>query len=821
MDKSKLTPMMKQYLDIKQQYPDTILFYRLGDFYEMFFDDALLASKILNIALTGRNAGLEKRAPMCGVPFHSADNYISKLINAGYRVAICEQLEDSTDSKLVKRGVTKIITPGSEIAGDDYNYLLHVYEDASFYYLAFSDLSTGKLKAKRLNKDMQLVFNEIKAHNIKEVVIKHDFDSSLFNELLKTYKFLVSFVEEKSDESFLNNIDSEYQEAFAYLFGYLKQINYDDLQYFMEVEYEADNYLKMDYNTQSNLEIITTLKNNDKYGSLFWLLDKTKTAMGSRLLKDNLNKPLIDKEAIIERQELVKHFLSNHMISEQILNELINTYDLARLATRIGQESIDRSDLARLVQSLDSCLNIINLLDKPLINNEADLISIKNLIESTIDLDVINEMDIIKKGYDEELDEYRLTLNNSTQWLLDYEQQQRELTKIKNLKIKYNKVYGYFIEVTNANKDLIKDEYNYIRRQTLVNAERYVNSELKEQETKILLAKENTSSLEQKLFKQFKQSLAQYTNLIQELAHEVAYLDFIMSLYQLALDSNYSCPTFNDEDKVIIKDSFHPIIKQLYQDQEFINNDIILNEDTNLALITGPNMGGKSTYMRQLTLIVIMAQIGSFVPATSANLKLFSSIYSRMGASDNISQGQSTFMVEMLEAANALTNFNNNSLIIFDELGRGTATYDGLAIAWAIVEYLAQSKKAKTLFSTHYHELTKLDETYPNIINLSASVIENEANIQFTYKIVPGSIDKSYGVHVASLAHIPPVIIKRAQQILVDLEKDTVNKDIEYVELIKESILDEKIKQLDLNNVTPMQALSLLQEYQIMVKDNE
>lgn len=838
MDTSKLTPMMKQYWQVKENYMDCILFYRLGDFYEMFFDDALVASKVLEIALTSRNAGLEKKALMCGIPHHAADGYIKKLIENNFKVAICEQTSEPGGNKIVEREVVKVISPGTNLDLDDNNYNYIMYIDDSqpnYYYLAFADLSTGKLKAKKTIKNKQHLYNEIYSYEIKEVVVNNKFDTSIFNELLKSYKFLLSFVSNNdiSENEIIKDISLEYQLAFKQLLSYLELLSKTNLNYFIDVEYENNDFLKIDFNSKYNLELITTIKNNTKYGTLYGYLDKTKTAMGSRLLKEFIERPLIDIKQINLRHDFIYSLLSDHIKFETIGKKLIRVYDLARLSSKLGLQTISPKELLWLKKSILNTKEIINILNdydfdiiKEYVLNIDLVDELSSLIDEYIEEEILenNNEKIIKDGVDSLLDEYRLVLKNSTSFLLEFENRQRNITGIKNLKIGYNKVFGYYIEISNSNKHLIKDEYNYQRKQTLANNERYINTELKEQETLILNAQENLFKHEQQLFNDFKEKISIYTKRLQKLALDIAYLDVMHSLTNISKESNYTKPIFNNEYNVEIEESFHPIIKKIDSDLVFINNNYYINSETNLLLITGPNMGGKSTYMRQLSLIVILAQIGCYVPASYANLMIFKQLFTRIGASDDLIKGQSTFMVEMLEASNAILKADENSLILFDELGRGTATYDGIAIAYAILEYLATNKKGKTLFSTHYHELTSLDQNHHNIKNLYASVIENNQEITFTYKIKEGSIDKSYGIHVAQLANMPDVIIKRAYQLLktFESEENKVNvNNVEYleIEINKYNELIKQIKDTDIDNLSPIQALIYLEQIKKEIGD--
>ncbi|MEG0364565.1 MAG: DNA mismatch repair protein MutS [Erysipelotrichales bacterium] len=838
MEYEKLTPMMKQYVELKEKYQDTILFYRLGDFYEMFFDDALVASRVLEIALTGRNAGLDEKIPMCGVPYHSCEPYIKKLIDNGFKVAICEQLEDANEVKgIVKRDVVKIITPGTNynVEEVDHNYIMYLDESKpNFYYIALCDIATGKLKALKVVKDINVLYNEILSYNIKELVVNQKFDTRIFNDLLKSYKFLISFndIDSINDNEVLKNIEVNFKDSFNELLNYIENTQKTKLDYFMDVEYLDDSKIKLEFSTKFNLELINTIKNNDKYGTLYWYLDKTKTAMGSRLLKEYIEAPLKDIDKIKYRQDFVTGFIEEFINTEMLVDDLKNIYDIARISAKIGVNNVIPKELLWLKKSLDSSNRIIEILKnynnkviKEFVENVDVLDDLCELINTYINEDILegDNSKIINDGVSEQLDQYRSTMEDSTQWLVDFEQRQRDLTGIKTLKVKYNKVFGYYIEVSNANKDLIKDEFGYVRKQTLTNAERYINSELKEQEAMILNAQDNTTKLEQEIYSDFKVELKQYILRLQMLSKDMAFIDVMYSFYKISNQYGYNKPEFNEDYCIDIKESFHPIIKEIDKNREFINNDFYLDDKVDVILITGPNMGGKSTYMRQLAIIVIMAQIGCFVPAQEANLMLFEQIYTRIGASDDLVRGQSTFMVEMLEASNAILNANKHSLILFDEIGRGTATYDGMSIAYAMIEYISQFNKSKLLFSTHYHELVQLEQSHDNIKNYHASVIENNNEITFTYKVEQGSIDNSYGIHVAKLANLPSEIISRANQLLKEFEKEETTKigDVKYIE-VDNSKYDDVIKSIDnvdINSMTPIQALSWIEGLKNKVVD--
>ncbi|MEG0686469.1 MAG: DNA mismatch repair protein MutS, partial [Erysipelotrichales bacterium] len=778
------------------------------------------------------------KIPMCGVPYHSCEPYIKKLIDNGFKVAICEQLEDANEVKgIVKRDVVKIITPGTNynVEEVDHNYIMYLDESKpNFYYIALCDIATGKLKALKVVKDINVLYNEILSYNIKELVVNQKFDTRIFNDLLKSYKFLISFndIDSINDNEVLKNIEVNFKDSFNELLNYIENTQKTKLDYFMDVEYLDDSKIKLEFSTKFNLELINTIKNNDKYGTLYWYLDKTKTAMGSRLLKEYIEAPLKDIDKIKYRQDFVTGFIEEFINTEMLVDDLKNIYDIARISAKIGVNNVIPKELLWLKKSLDSSNRIIEILKnynnkviKEFVENVDVLDDLCELINTYINEDILegDNSKIINDGVSEQLDQYRSTMEDSTQWLVDFEQRQRDLTGIKTLKVKYNKVFGYYIEVSNANKDLIKDEFGYVRKQTLTNAERYINSELKEQEAMILNAQDNTTKLEQEIYSDFKVELKQYILRLQMLSKDMAFIDVMYSFYKISNQYGYNKPEFNEDYCIDIKESFHPIIKEIDKNREFINNDFYLDDKVDVILITGPNMGGKSTYMRQLAIIVIMAQIGCFVPAQEANLMLFEQIYTRIGASDDLVRGQSTFMVEMLEASNAILNANKHSLILFDEIGRGTATYDGMSIAYAMIEYISQFNKSKLLFSTHYHELVQLEQSHDNIKNYHASVIENNNEITFTYKVEQGSIDNSYGIHVAKLANLPSEIISRANQLLKEFEKEETTKigDVKYIE-VDNSKYDDVIKSIDnvdINSMTPIQALSWIEGLKNKVVD--
>jgi DNA mismatch repair protein MutS len=787
------TPMIMQYLQIKADYQDAFLFFRLGDFYEMFFDDAVKASQELEITLTSREGGGESKIPMCGVPYHSAKGYIEQLIQKGYKVAICEQMEDAKATKgMVRREVVQLITPGTLMEGrglneKENNFIATVstFQDGTFGF-ACSDLSTGESRLTILSGSVEEVLNELSLSGAKEVVL----DSSTPEELQKKLKersVLAFSYEDNIDinESYLHLLsgldDSKSQVIAARLFNYLHRTQKRNLDHLQPVvAYEVEQFMKIDYFSKRNLELTETIRSTAKKGSLLWLLDETKTAMGGRMLKQWINRPLLQVNGIQQRQSIVELFMTSFFERHEIREMLKEVYDLERLAGRVAFGNVNARDLVQLKKSLqqipilkqtlvamrdkaavqlaenlDPCEEVTDLLEQALVENPP--ISIK-------------EGNIIQDGYDERLDQYRDASRNGKTWIASLERQEREKTGIKSLKIGYNRVFGYYIEVTKANLHLLT-EGQYERKQTLSNAERYITPELKEKEDLILQAEEKIVELEYEIFVTIRETVKEYIPRLQALAKAVSELDVLTSFAELSEQRHYVKPTFTNERKVVLKDGRHPVVEKVMAAQEYVPNDCFMDQDRELLLITGPNMSGKSTYMRQIALTAIMAQIGCFVPAAEAVLPVFDQVFTRIGAADDLISGQSTFMVEMLEANNAIANATENSLILFDEIGRGTSTYDGMALAQAIIEYIHDRIGAKTLFSTHYHELTSLDEELSKLKNVHVSAIEQNGKVVFLHKIKEGAADKSYGIHVAQLADLPADLISRAAEILETLEK--------------------------------------------------
>ena len=836
--KPKYTPMMMQYLEIKEQHPDTIVMFRLGDFYEMFFEDAKLVSKELDLTLTGRDAGAKERVPMCGVPHHAADAYIQRLIDNGHKVAIVEQLEDpSVAEGIVKRGVIQIITPGTMMdASDHANNFIAALEVFDFHYsLAFCDLATGEFMVETMDKKLSTLENELLTMKIKELVTPSSTDQSIYESLVKNHHVMISEFDDEhpksSHEQLLKEIhDFKQMKVASLLLNYLEQTQKRSIDYIQPIkELESNGYLAMDIYAKNALELTQTIRAKEKYGSLLWLLDKTKSAMGSRLLKQWIDKPLIDKDKINARLDIVELFNNNFIERESIKEILKEVYDLERLAARAAFGNINARDIIWIGKTLKVVPELkyqLTTLNHPLTDALAarlvDLSHITNLIEEAfVDTPPISikEGGMFKKGFNEQLDEYLDASINGKQWILDFEQQEKEKTGIKNLRVGYNKVFGYYIEVTKSYLPLVKEEMNYTRKQSLANAERFITPELKEMESKILNAEDKIMKVEYELFLQVRDFVKKDVHLLQDVSKVIAEIDVYIALAHLSSQNRYVRPVFNDEHILTIENGRHAVIEEVMKKDKYVENDIVMNQDETLLMITGPNMGGKSTYMRQVALTVIMAQIGCFVPATKANLPIFDQLFTRIGASDDLISGQSTFMVEMLEANRALRSATENSLIIFDEIGRGTATFDGMAIAQAMVEYIAKTVKCKALFSTHYHELTFLDEQIPGIKNVHASVMEKENDIVFLYKIKDGRANKSYGVNVARLALLPEDILGRAETILKALEENNIEKVLEKThETANESKPREPseveiyLSRMDPLNMSPMEALSALME---------
>lgn len=862
----QLSPMMQQYLKIKEENKDTILFFRLGDFYEMFFDDAKLASKELELTLTGRDCGLEERAPMCGVPYHSCEGYIARLVQKGYKVAICEQMEDPSKAKnIVKRDIVRVVTPGTVIESSMLdesrnNYICCVYSEGKQVAMCFCDISTGELYVTDFKgkESFEKIKSQLSSYNPRETLIGGD--------IIKM-KDLAPFIREKlsttvemlPDENFafLTNCDivknqfkSDYKliedkhvtvSALGALMNYLKDTQKTGLERINHINIFSENqFMKLDFNTQRNLELTQTMLNKEKRGSLLWVLDKTKTSMGKRLLRSWVEKPLMNVTTIINRQSAVEELVNETVMRLDLTAALVGIFDIERIMTKIVYGSANARELRSLCSALEKLPQIKELLSdcnstllKKIYRDLDPLEDIYKLIDDAIVEDPpfsVKEGGMINRGYNEELDLVSSDMNDSTGLLSKIEEEQRAQTGIPKLRVGYNRVFGYYIEVTNSYKNMVPD--TYIRKQTLTNCERYITQELKSIEGRILGAKDKAVALEYQLFDGIRKEVASQLDRIERTAKAISNLDVLNSLANVASDNRYVRPDVNLGDNIIIKDSRHPVVEMLLKGAPFVPNDVFLNCSANrVAIITGPNMTGKSTYMRQVALIVLMAQIGSFVPASSAEIGIVDSIFTRVGASDDLASGQSTFMVEMSEVAHIVTNATSKSLLILDEIGRGTSTFDGMSIARAVLEYVTNKKKlgAKTLFATHYHELTVMEDVIDGVNNYNIAVKKHGDDITFLRRIVPGGADDSYGIEVAKLAGLPDVIISRAKEILADLESGKssdvpvkpVHKEEEAQQLSlmsgMSSAITEKLENIDLNTLTPIEAMNLLYELKNMI----
>lgn len=785
--------MMEQYQKVKDQYPDAFLFYRLGDFYELFNDDAIKGAQLLELTLTTRNHSAKNPIPMCGVPHRAVNSYIDVLIDKGYKVAICEQMEDPKKAKgMVKRAVTRLITPGTQmdLNGDqakNNNYLAAIIRQNGHYYLAYTDLSTGELKTTDFASEDEVI-NELINLQSREVVLDDSVEDDFKQQLTKR-NILQSHQPEIVNEAEVSYLtqdltDEGQQAVVSLLVSYLLTTQKRSLAHLQKaISYRPSSFMKIDHYSKTNLELMTNMRSGKRKGTLAWLLDETKTAMGSRLLKRWLDRPLIDPKQISARQDKVQELLEHYFERNNIQQELIKVYDLERLAGRVAYGSVNGRDLIQLKTSLLQVPKIkytLETLDAPAfadLEKQLDPLSdVASLIENSIVEDPpisVTDGGVIKDGYDQQLDEYRDAMNNGKQWIADLQKHEREVTGINNLKIGYNHVFGYYIEVTKVNLNKIPRD-RYERKQTLVNAERFSTPELKEKEALILGAQEKSTALEYDVFVKIREKVKKQIKRLQSLAQALSELDVLQSFAVVSEDYHFVRPQMNTGHVLKIKDGRHPVVEKFMGHQEYVPNDVMMDESTDILLITGPNMSGKSTYMRQLALTAVMAQMGCFVPAERAELPIFDQIFTRIGAADDLISGESTFMVEMMEANNALMHATDRSLILFDEIGRGTATYDGMALAQAIIEYIHEHLRAKTLFSTHYHELTALETTLSRLKNVHVGATEKNGELVFLHKVSAGPADKSYGIHVAKLAGMPEDLLKRADQILSSLEKKDV-----------------------------------------------
>ena len=845
VDRNKLSPMMQQYMEIKDKYSEELVFYRLGDFYEMFFDDALIASKELELTLTGRVAGLEERVPMCGVPHNNVKAYIEKLVNKGYRVAICEQLENPKDTgnRMVKRGIVDVISKGTiadnELLNErDSSYIASVLFFKDVIMLTILDISTGYLANLTIENNLEKLVNEILNYNIKEIILVDNLNTEFINLMKNTYGIGIVISSEMLDNKYqelLNTIDNQrIKSGVEHLFYYLDVRQLKDLSYINKINIiEKQEYVEMDVHTVRNLELIETIRLKERTYSLLWLLDKCKTAMGSRKLKSWILNPIKDKSKLNNRYDKIEILNNEFILKDELKQLLYEIYDIERLAGKTINGNLNARDLLQLKGSLSALPKIKEIVKKLGFDYEINTHDdIYDLLEKSIAEEPpisVREGNIIKSGYNKELDELRSIRSGGKDFVARFESELKEQTGIKNLKVGFNKVFGYYIEVPNGQRNLIKEEFNWYRKQTLVNCERYISPDLKEKESLILNAEEKIIDLEYELFCEIRNQIKKEVPNLFITSNIISDIDVLVALSVCSDEYNFVRPNLNDDGIIDIKEGRHPVV-EIVSKEEYVPNDCTMAEGINTLLITGPNMSGKSTYMRQLAIIVIMAQIGSFVPAKSANLTIIDKIFTRIGASDDLVSGESTFMVEMKEARNAIVKATKKSLILFDELGRGTATYDGMSLAQAILEYLSKNIHAYTLFSTHYHELTKLEKKFKNIKNIHVSAVENGDSITFLHKIKNGAIDKSYGIHVARLAKMPEELLERASQILEEHESNAKNKKgIETIQLSmnfeqpkeKEENLKNEIENLDIMNLTPMSALNYLYELKERIKKGD
>ena len=836
MAEKKYTPMMQHYLKMKEENPDSILFYRLGDFYEMFFEDAKLVSQELDLVLTGRSAGVEEKVPMCGIPFHAANSYIQRLVKKGYKVAICEQLEDPSSAKgLVDRGIIKIITPGTymdaTMDAKSTNYMASCDVSSFEITVIYCELSTGELKYQTLQRSLVALQKALLEQNVSELVCPMTMDKKWTAALEEMDTMLISKHKKANIDSedlpLLNGIESEsLKEAFALLMAYLKDTQKQRIDHFLPIEsMDKDKVLVMDYETKNHLELVSSQSSNAKAESLWSFMDKCQSAMGSRMLKRWIEYPLIDAEKISKRQAAVKDLKENFMLRENLKEHLVYVYDMERLASRMAYGNASPRDVLQLVATLEHAKPILDLASSlnsyPEFNDVPDCQELYNEIKNAIIENpplTLKEGGVFNDGYNQELDEVRKIAKQGKDFILELEAKERERTGVKSLKVGYNRVFGYYIEVRNGNLDNIKEEFGYHPKQTLANATRFITQELKEREEQILHAQETKVKLEQSLFNDLLMRIKRDLFDLHACAQALSTIDVLVSLAILASEKGYVCPVFHPGYNVNVVEGKHPILDDRMKKKRYVSNDWKMSEEEHIQLITGPNMGGKSTYMRQNALLVVMAQMGSFIPAKTAQLPIFDRIFTRIGASDDILTGKSTFMVEMMEANTALRYATKHSLILFDEIGRGTATYDGMALAQAMLEYIDEAIGAKTLFSTHYHELTELAEEHQSMRNVHVDVREEKNEIEFRYRVIEGKADKSYGINVAKLAHLPKVVLDRASQLLLNFENQDNNQNYQPSLFVMDQVQPEKsqllqqLQELDIDSMTPRDALDCLYE---------
>ena len=827
-----VSPMMREYLKTKSEYEGIILFYRLGDFYEMFFDDAITASHELELTLTGKQCGLSERVPMCGVPHHAVNIYLEKLIEKGYKVAICEQMEDPKTAKgIVKREVIQIVSAGTitstEIVNEkDFNYIASITDLKYTYVLSYADLLSGKIYATYVEHNTDKLISHIVNLNIKELVVEDNFDIELIHKLKTNYNIFISYYnnnsEYKSNTIFENILDKNIITNTSILLNYLTNSLKQDLSHIQHLEViESGLFLELDKECIKNLELVETIRNKDRQNSLLGFMDKTKTAMGSRLLKSYLISPSKSKEVILRRQNLTEKLINEFLIKSELTSLLFEIYDLERLTGKVACGTLNARDVLQLKNSLKvlpSINEILKKLDLEEIETFRDLyILLDNSIKEDVPL-TIKEGGIIKDGFNQEIDELRSIKLNGKDFISKFEESEKERTGIKGLKIGFNKVFGYYIEVPKGQVHLVKEEFQYDRKQTISNCERYITPLLKEKENLILNAEDRINSLEYDVFCQIKDEIKKHISSLQKVSAKIAYLDVIQSFSTIAEEHNFVKPEINDEHIVEVIGGRHPVVESVIT-SEYIDNDVILDNNTNILIITGPNMSGKSTYMREMGIIAVLNQIGSFVPAKKCNLPIFDKIFTRIGASDDLVGGESTFMVEMKESANALRNATENSLVLFDELGRGTSTYDGMSLAGSIIEYISNHIKCKTMFSTHYHELTDLENKLPGIKNVHVSIDETDGCVTFLHKVMDGCVDKSYGINVAKLADLPEEVITKANELLEMYESNDHKKNTKRVKQFSLDLKEEKkdelrefLSKVNPLEITPIEALNILDQ---------
>lgn len=842
VDIDKLSPMMRQYIEIKKECEDSIVFYRLGDFYEMFFEDAIIASRELELTLTGKQAGLEERVPMCGVPHHSYASYVEKLIDKDYKVAIVEQLEDPKTTKdTVKRGIVQIITKGTKmdsLEASDNNFIGNIYMYQYAVGISLIDVSTGEVYITILDNDNDIISKYLAKKNVLEVIVSSSTDRNLVNILRTKYNIIVTITDNLLDDKTYDYIYEDIEDdrlvtTLKHLLFYIIENKKGDMHHLQKaILLKSSNYLEFDNNTKRNLELTETLRRKERTYSLFWLLDKCKTAMGSRFLKETISSPLTSKKEIIRRYDIVSCLSTEFILRDELIKALDNVYDLERLTGRISYGNLNAKDLLQLKTSLEELPNIKRILKELKYDKEINTYDeLTSLLEKAIREDApftLKEGRLIKQGYNKELDELKEISSGSKDFILKLEQEERERTGIKSLKVGFNKIFGYYIEVSKSFIKDIKEEFGYDRKQTLANCERYTTKLLKEKENIILGAEDKIINLEYKLFMDIREVVKRYIKDLQKTSKTICEIDMLQAFSVVSDEYKYTRPQITDENKVKLIESRHPVVEKVLNNN-YVSNDIVMDNNTSILLITGPNMAGKSTYMRQMAITVIMAQMGCFVPAKEAQLPIFDKIFTRIGASDDLVSGSSTFMIEMEEANYAIANATDKSLILFDELGRGTATYDGMSLAEAILEYIHNNIKAKTMFSTHYHELTNLEKKLKHLKNVHVSAVEEDGKITFLHKIKNGSVDKSYGIHVASLANLPKELIDNATKILNQYEnKKTKVSNFEQTTLFEEKELDkeenkleEKLKEIDPLYLTPIDALNLIFELKKELKQNK